>query len=172
MHFKTKYKSHASGPAIGQPHIVCTCFWLEKARYIWFCLLCLAFNCFWWIGIDNGRSISNCSRFQSCSYANDVATMHVVYNRIVSECDHENNQSTHICIYEPYQNSKLLPIKILEAILLILFCTYHPTLIPSCLFPKSGRGLVIKGLRNSCSYFDQAQLLMRGKVCPPRIYNI
>ena len=120
MHFKTKYKSHASGPAIGQPHIVCTCFWLEKARYIWFCLLCLAFNCFWWIGIDNGRSISNCSRFQSCSYANDVATTHVVYNRIVSECDHENNQSTHICIYEPYKNSKLLPIKILEAILLIL----------------------------------------------------
>ena len=23
-----------------------TCFWLEKARYTWFCLLCLAFNCF------------------------------------------------------------------------------------------------------------------------------
>ena len=23
-----------------------TCFWLEKVRYTWFCLLCLVFNCF------------------------------------------------------------------------------------------------------------------------------
>ena len=44
VHSKTKYKSHARSPAIGQSHR--TCFWLEKARYIWFCLLCLAFKCF------------------------------------------------------------------------------------------------------------------------------
>ena len=30
--------------------------------------------------MDNGRSISNESRFQSCSYTNDVATTHVVYS--------------------------------------------------------------------------------------------
>ena len=107
-----------------------TCFWLDKARYTWFCLLCIAFKCFWrilsqseairygpntyhttshsilnwctatrvirglfsfdtftyaaatacWYGMNNGRSISNWSRFQSCSYANDVATTHVVYS--------------------------------------------------------------------------------------------
>ena len=33
-----------------------------------------------WNGMDNGRSISKYSRFQSCLYANDVATTHVVYS--------------------------------------------------------------------------------------------
>ena len=31
-----------------------TCFWLEKARCTWFCLLCLAFNCFWRILSQSG----------------------------------------------------------------------------------------------------------------------
>ena len=33
-----------------------------------------------WNGMDNGRSISKYDRFQSCLYANDVATSHVVYS--------------------------------------------------------------------------------------------
>ena len=54
--------------------------------------------------MGNGRPISNQRRFQSCLYdkdvvtTHDVGTTHVVYRALYSECDNENNQSTHMCM--------------------------------------------------------------------------
>ena len=71
-----------------------------------------------WITADQSQI-----RFQSCSYANNVAIPRTSYYTAVlplySEWNHENNQSTHIYIYEPHNNSKTADaaptINILEA---------------------------------------------------------
>ena len=49
-----------------------TCFWLEKARYTWFCLLCLAFNCFWRI-VSQSEAIHLCpDTYPTTSHSNGL----------------------------------------------------------------------------------------------------
>ena len=85
------------------------------------------------VRMDNGRSISIFCRFQSCSYANDVATTHVVYSYytvfvvvlwIVSVTTKTIKALTYTrYMYEPYaKNSKTVhdPSMSLEAAYLLL----------------------------------------------------
>ena len=69
--------------------------------------------------MDNGRTISNLSRFQFCSYANDVATTHVVYSYYTAVVvpfvlwvwPRNQSQSTHIYISHTKTPKLLRPIK-------------------------------------------------------------
>ena len=53
-------------------HRTNTCFWLEKARHTWFCLLFLAFICFWRI-LSQSETIHSCpDTYPASSHCNGL----------------------------------------------------------------------------------------------------
>ena len=129
--------------------------------------------------MGNGRPISNQRRFQSCLYdkdvvtTHDVGTTHVECSTLYSECDNENNQSTHMCMnrtkkdfleaafcYYSCSGARKKSIKVHRPKTPLAACVFHVVLIYSCFCPNANRCTCFWHLPKS-SYFGPGTYIRR-----------